>query len=281
MVQKDKPKIGIIGLGYVGKAVKYWFEKQKFSIFFYDKYKKIGSIEEINEADIIFVCVPTPYLPKQGYKDSAVVESLKNIKPGKIVVIKSTILPGSTEKFQKKFPNLKIIFNPEFLTEKNALNDFLFPDRQIIGYTLKSKNTAKRILNILPPADFSLITTAREAEIAKYMANSFFALKVVFANEFYDLCKKLKANYHVVKEIVGADKRIGKSHLEIFFDGYRGYGGSCLSKDVNSILQFAKRKKIKLNLLKVARETNQKLLKKNGFCEEYFLNFSHRKNEEK
>lgn len=267
----QKEKIGIIGVGYVGGVLKFWFEKQKYQLFLYDKYKKIGSVQEVNKADIVFICVPTPYLKNKGYDDSAVRESLGNLKAGKIVVIKSTILPGSTERYQEEFFKLKILFNPEFLTERNALKDFFNPDRQIVGYTKKSKKFARKILNILPPAPHQKIIPASEAEMVKFMANSFLALKVVFANEFYNLCRRLNIDYEKVKEGVGEDKRIGPSHLDIFRDNYRGYGGSCLPKDIKTILDFARTKKSKLELLEKARLINKKLLKESGLTEECFL----------
>lgn len=255
-----KIKIGIIGIGYVGGAVKNWFQKQRYPLFLYDKYKKIGSIEEVNRADVVFICVPTPYHKKTGYDDSAVLESLKNLSGSKIVVIKSTILPGSTEKFQKKFPQHKIIFNPEFLVAKTAKKDFLNPKRQIIGFTQKSKKVAKKILDILPKAPYQKIIPASEAEMAKYFGNAFLASKVIFANQIYDLCQKLKIDYDIVKEVASYDPRIGPSHLEIFHDGYRGYSGGCFPKDVKALLQLAKKQKINLEFLKTMDKINDGLI---------------------
>jgi len=152
---KRKPRIGIVGIGTVGKAVKYWFNKEGYPLFLYDKNKKIGSSEEINRSEIVFISVPTPFRKQgKGYDDSAVIEALNLLSSPKIVVIKSTILPGSTEKFQKKFSKHKILFNPEFLRQKTALRDFLHPNQQIIGYTAKSKGAAKKILDILPKAPY-------------------------------------------------------------------------------------------------------------------------------
>ena len=277
-----RTKIGIIGIGYVGNAVKYWFEKKKYSLFLYDKYKEIGSPQEVNKADIVFICVPTPFKERgKGYDDSAVREVLRSLSGKKIVVIKSTILPGSTEKFQKKLPQHKILFNPEFLRESHTLEDFLHPDKQIVGYTQESENLAKKNMKILPSAPWQKIMPAKEAEMIKFMANSFLAMKVVFANEFYELCQKLGINYEEVKAGVGRDKRIGPSHFDIFTDNYQGYGGSCFPKDINSLIQFADSKKVNLPLLKAMRKINRKLLKKSGLREEYFLNYSHRKNEKK
>lgn len=261
-----KYKVGIIGLGYVGGALRYWFErkrKPRVESFLYDKYKGIGSVAEVNKADIVFISVPTPYEGKQGYNDSAVVESLKNLKSPKIVVLKSTIIPGSTEKFQKKFPKHKILFNPEFLRAKTANTDFINPERQIVGYTRKSKNVAKDVLNLLPKAHFSKIMPATEAEMVKYFGNAFLSTKVVFANQIFDLCRKLKIDYDTIKEAVGFDGRIGKSHLDIFHFGYRGYSGGCFPKDVKAFIDFSKKSGVEPRLLRTVDGINEKLLRMN------------------
>lgn len=266
-----KIKIGIIGLGYVGSVVRHWFEKQKnhYDLFFYDKYKKIGSLEEVNRADIIFVAVPTPfYEDGRGYDDSAVRETIKNVKNGKIIIIKSTIIPGSSDKFQKKYPKKVILFNPEFLRGlrvKTIFQDFKKPNQQIIGYTNKqSRATASKILKILPKASYVKIIKAREAEMVKYFANTFLATRVIFANQIYDLCEKLGGiDYNVVKECAAQDKRIGSSHFDVFTDGYRGYGGPCLPKDTKAFIQYAKKLEVDLGLLKTVDEINTKLLQNN------------------
>ncbi len=262
MGRKKKLKIGIIGLGIVGEAVKHWFKKEKYPLFLYDKYKKIGSSEEVNKAEIVFICVPTPFYEKgNGYDDTAVTASLNILSAPKIVVIKSTILPGSTENFQKKFSQHKILFNPEFLRHKTACEDFLHPTQQIIGYTSKSKRNAKKILNILPKVSYQKIIPSKEAEMVKYFSNLFLALRVIFANQIYNLCQKLEINYDIVKEVVGHDPRIGHSHFNIFQDGYRGYSGHCLPKDMKAFIQFAKFYRINISLLETIDKINTGLLK--------------------
>lgn len=269
-------KIGIIGVGFVGGAVKKYFLSKGAKLLLYDKFKSLGSVNDINQADVIFVCVPTPYHPKKGFDDSAVVNAIKILRSPKIVVIKSSVIPGTTEGLQKKFPQHKILFNPEFLREKSAYQDMIHPDRQIIGTTKKSRAVARQIMKLLPKANYQKIMPAREAEVVKYMANSFLALRVAFANEFYDIARSLGANYEIVKEAVGHDPRIGHSHFDIFHNGYRGYGGSCLPKDVNAIIELMESKKMKPELLKVMRNINRKYLRQSGLSEEYFLKNHHK-----
>ena len=266
MIKKEE-KLGIIGLGYVGGTVRNWFENRlkKHQLFFYDKFKKIGSLEEINRADIIFISVPTPFNAKKGYDDSAVSESISAVKNGKIIVIKSTVLPGRTKYFQKKYPKKTIVFNPEFLRAKTAFEDFLMPDKQLVGYASEQgRLIAPKILSLLPKAPYSKIIPSSDAEMVKYFNNTYLATRVIFANQIYDLCERLGANYDIVKDCVVQDKRIGNSHFDVFSDGYRGYGGLCLPKDTKSLLWFARKLKINIDLLKIVNSLNGKLRKKNA-----------------
>ena len=271
-------KIGIMGLGYVGGTACKYFESKKIKVYKFDKYKNIGSIDEVNMADVIFICVPTPYSSKNGFDLSFVEAAIEDLKASKIIVIKSSVVPGTTEGFQKKFPQHKFLFNPEFLREVSAFDDFIHPERQLVGYTKKSRFLANRILKLLPKAPYIKIMPATEAETVKYMANTFLSLKVVFANEFFNLCKALGLNYEEVRLAVGEDRRISHSHLDVAHGGYRGYGGSCFPKDVNAIIQFAEKNKIKMSLLKAMREVNRKLLKESGLSEDFFLLNKHKKN---
>ncbi len=262
-----KTKVGIIGLGYVGNAVHKWFgsQKEKYDLFLYDKYKKIGSVDEVNKADIIFVAVPTPFHENdEGYDDSEINDALSNIEDGKVVVLKSTILPGSTDKLQEKHPKKILLFNPEFLRAKSAIDDFLKPDRQLVGYTTEeSKKIAPQILDILPPTPFAKIIKAKEAEMVKFFSNTFLATRVIFANQMYDLCEKLGIDYNIVKECAGYDPRIGHSHfdvfIDVFHDSYRGYGGPCLPKDTKTLLQLAKKIGVDMKLFKTMEKINNKL----------------------
>jgi len=258
-LSKKKSKIGIVGIGVVGGAM----GKALKGAVLYDKYKKIGDIDKINSCDIIIVCVPTPYNKKMGCDISAVEDVFSIIKGNKIIVIKSTVLPGTTEKMQEKYPKHKILFSPEFLVAKTANKDACFPDRQIVGYTKRSANAAKSVLELLPKAPYERIIPANEAEMVKYFGNAFLASKVVFANQIYDLCEKLGINYNTVKECAGQDKRIGLSHLDIFHDGGRGYGGHCFPKDVGAFVKLAEKKGVDARFLKTVQKINKILNKGN------------------
>lgn len=264
-----KKKIGIIGIGFVGGALEYWFQGQKeqCKLFVYDKFKKLGSIHEVNKAEVIFIAVPTPFhvanrSRKNGYDDSAITESLESIYDGKTVVIKSTIVPTSTERFQEHYSRKTILFSPEFLRAKTAVQDFLHPDRQIVGYANEAgKRAAVDILRMLPEAPYTRIMRAREAEMIKYFNNSFLAARVIFANQMFDICNAFDIDYALVKKGVSKDARVGDSHFDIFDDGYRGYGGHCLPKDVNALRWLAHRAKIDVRLLDTLSNINEDLRK--------------------
>lgn len=245
----------------VGGALKRCFDKKGYDVFFYDKGKKEGSVEDVNKADIIFICVPTPFDKEKGFDLSYVEDACLNILGNKIIVIKSTVLPGTTEKFQEKYPQHKFLFNPEFLVEETADKCMENPERQIIGFTDLSRELAEDILSILPKAPFEKIIKATEAEMVKYFGNTFLSVKVIFANQIYDLCQKLNIDYKKIMKSAAADKRIGESHFEVWHGGYRGYSGKCLPKDIKAFIQFADRKGIDLKLHKAVEDINNKLIK--------------------
>ncbi|NQU83147.1 MAG: UDP-glucose/GDP-mannose dehydrogenase family protein [Parcubacteria group bacterium] len=259
-MQNKNYKIGIMGTGMVGGSLSRYFSSKDREHILYDPPKNQGSREKINSADIIFICVPTPYIEQKGFDLSFVEGALDVLDDGKVVIIKSTILPGTTDKIQEKYPNLKVLFNPEFLTEVTADQDMNYPDRQIVGYTEKSHNVALDVMQLLPLAPFERVVPARVAEMVKYYGNTWFSTKVVFANQIYDLCQKLDTDYDSVKECVAPDKRIGRSHLDIFHKGFRGYGGKCLPKDTRALIQIGDELGASMELLKKVEELNNKLV---------------------
>ncbi len=267
MVKKNqKMKISIVGVGMVGGALEEYLKRNKdIQLLVYDKGQERGSLEEVNKGDVIFICVPTPYKEEDGGFDlSYVEETCQKLKGSKVVVIKSTVLPGTTDYLQQKYSQHKFLFNPEFLVESKALETMEKPDRQIMGYTKESKAIAQDIMDILPDAPYKTVMPATEAEMVKYFGNNFLSVKVIFGNQLYDICQKLKINYDVVRKAVSRDPRIGPSHLDIFHGGYRGYGGKCLVKDTRALIQLADKNGVSLDLLKKVEEINNKLIKEQG-----------------
>ena len=256
-----KNKIGIIGNGFVGEALAFAFSTTA-DIFIYDinPLKSKDSLEKIYKCEYVFICVPTP-MNKDGSQDFSFVENVfksASIKP--IYIIKSTILPGSTDLLSKRYPNHKIVFSPEFLTERTAKLDMLTQSRIVLGGKSKYINKVEMIFNDRFSNKNIIKTDAKTAELIKYMNNTFFATKVSIMNEFKLLCEKIGANWEDALYGFAADGRIGDSHLNVpGHDGKIGYGGTCLPKDVNALINFAEKNNIKLNSIKGGWKTNLEL----------------------
>ncbi len=264
--------IGIIGYGYVGRATGEGFAtSSKNKIFWYDKFKESPNTldEVIKKSDFIFISVPTPIFEDYSGMDISIVEGvIDQVAPkisgsDKILIIKSTSLPGTTKKMTKKYPGANFVMNPEFLTQKNASRDFLNPFRTVIG--CDSRDVGERVKKlystILPKGQKYFITDPTSAEVVKYMSNLMLASKSLLANEFYDLSQKVGANYIDVQLAVEADPRIG-THLGVPGpDGDRGFGGACFPKDMVGILGIARKLKVDMSALDAVWKKNLKIRK--------------------
>jgi len=256
-----KMNIGIIGQGFVGNAV-----YQKFKLFFdvytFDIKNSLSNsnFDEICEkCEIVFVCVPTP-MNVDGTCDTSVVKKILsdlNKISKTIVVNKSTVPPGTTEKFNMLFKNLKILFNPEFLTERNAVDDFNNQNRIILGGPVEATTLLKQIYSKVFPNAYVIKTGSTHAEMIKYFTNAFLSTKVSFANEMHELCKKLNLDYDKVVEYSTLDERLGKSHWAVPGpDGDLGFGGHCFPKDLSAIIKITEKLKTTNNVLKATLSTN-------------------------
>lgn len=262
-------KISVVGVGMVGTQVKNWFERNGEPVFCFDKGKKMGSMDEVNQGDFIFICVPTPYVEGKEYDLSYLEEVIAQINDYKVVIIKSTVNPGTTDYFQQKYPNKTFLFNPEFLTELSAEKDFRNPDMQILGATHQSYSVATEIMLMLPPAPVMRVVSPLDAEWVKKFRNAFYSLKVIFFNEMFDIVSKVPpSDYETIRSIVVEDPRIGNSHSLIVHKNYRGFGNlstsKCLPKDLLSLVDFAKVKGAKPSLLEVVVKKNDEYLEVQG-----------------
>lgn len=257
--------IGIVGYGIVGQAVEYGFKKEQ--IFKYDKFKDLLSLEEVcQKSEFIFICVPTPILEDGSGIDLSIVEEVigetaKFIKgTDKIIVIKSTSVPGTTARLSKQYPDINFAFNPEFLTEANFLEDFVNSDRCVIGAF--DDLTSRRLVSLYKkhfPKMPIFQSDPTTAEMVKYMANCYLATKVIFANEMFDLCEKLGIKYEEVKKLTVADHRIFDSHLDV--TTMRGFGGKCFPKDMMALIGLADKLGVDTELLDTAWKKNLKIRK--------------------
>jgi len=261
-------KIGIIGRGFVGSAVEFGFSAQTGCdaiVKVYDKNPKLSqnSLEEtLNESDFVFLSVPTP----SNYDGSINLEILEQAlfdinkinNRSNIILIRSTIVPGTTRNFQDSFSNLNLVFNPEFLTERSAKYDFINQSRFILGGKTKDTSKVADLFRWRFGETTSIIETNFEtAELIKYMNNCFFATKVSFLNEMKLMSDKIGADWVTAVEGFVRDGRIGHSHLSVPGpDGKLGFGGSCFPKDIQAIINFAKKLEIELHTLQGAWDTN-------------------------
>jgi len=237
-------KIGIIGQGYVGTALKVGF-KDYYNVETYDKYdlskSTKSSIKRVVEStDVIFVCVPTP-MRKDGTCYTNIVEEvireINETADGHIVVIKSTIPPGTTDRINAEYTKSTVIFNPEFLTEANFIDDFKNQNRIILGGDRKGTSKVRQLYSRLFPQATIVKTGAKHAEMVKYFTNCFLATKVSFANEMKHICDSIDLDYDKVVEYATYDERLGKSHWSVPGpDGDLGFGGHCLPKDLSAMV---------------------------------------------
>ena len=257
--------IGIIGQGFVGTAVNEGLAKF-YNIETYDIAKDsiCKSIDELAiKSDVIFVCLPTP-MKKNGECYLGILEEVINdlntTNKCKIIVIKSTIPPGTTEKWNKVYDNIDIIFNPEFLTEANSIEDFKNQNRIIIGGPRPSSTKVARLFRKAFPKVPIIKTGSTHAEMVKYVTNCFLATKVSFANEMFKMCNELDIDYDKVIEYAKFDERLGYSHWAVPGpDGDFGFGGHCFPKDMNALIYLGDRLGVDLKTLKSALETNDKV----------------------
>jgi len=253
-----KFKVGVIGNGFVGEAISFAFSSvSEMYVYDTDPSKNLDDLESVHNCDFVFICVPTP-MYEDGSQDLSYVEStFKKATNKPIYILKSTVLPGTTDKLSKKYSNFKIIFSPEFLTERTAKLDMLTQSRIILGGELLLTEKVKTLFNQRFKIKNIIQTDSKTAELTKYMNNTFFATKVSIMNEFKLLCDKIGANWEDSLKGFVSDGRIGDSHLNVpGHDGKLGYGGTCFPKDVNALLSFSKKHDIELNTIKGGWKTN-------------------------
>tara|TARA_B110000977_G_scaffold191250_1_gene263099 strand:- start:870 stop:1697 length:828 start_codon:yes stop_codon:yes gene_type:complete len=253
-----KYKVGVIGNGFVGEAQAFAFSPTTdLRIFDIDKKKSTHTKEEVDESDFIFICVPTP-MYRDGSQDTTYIDKVfESAVAGPIYIIKSTVLPGTTQNLQGTYPNLNIVFSPEFLTERTAKLDMLTQARIVLGGSTDNVETVSKLFEQRFMNKHIVKTDATTAELIKYMNNTFFATKVSIINEFKLLSDAIGAQWEDAIYGFASDGRIGDSHLHVPGpDGKLGYGGTCFPKDVNALLTFADKFNVNLNTIKGGWATN-------------------------
>ena len=274
-------KIGIVGRGFVGSAVEFGFSPQTgcdvddLYIYDKDKLRSLHSLEDVVlYSDFIFLSVPTPSNEDGSINLSYVEDALQRISEitaeieqeispvptdlDNIVLIRSTVTPGTTKKLQEKYQNLRLVFNPEFLTERSANFDFINQTRYILGGDKQNTNKVAdlyrwRFGDTIPVIE----TNYQTAELIKYMNNCFFATKVSFLNEMKQVSDRCEADWDMAVEGFIRDGRIGHSHMSVPGpDGKFGFGGKCFPKDVSAMISFGNKLGLDMHTLSGVWNTN-------------------------
>lgn len=264
--------IGIIGLGFVGGAMLKCFQLKKIHVTGYDKYKNngINNFEDILDSKILFLCLPTLFDEnRKEYNKDAILEVCKKLNKYRfkgIVVIKSTVEPGTTDNLSDLYKNLEICHNPEFLSAKTAFEDFCNQKHIVLG---KGKNCTKKKFEDLVnfyKNNFNESKISKcasiESETMKIFCNSFYASKIIIFNEYYTLCEKINCNFNNVTNLMISNNWINKMHTSVpGHDGKLGYGGACFPKDTNALNEFMKKNNVSNLVLDNVIKSNNLLRK--------------------
>jgi UDPglucose 6-dehydrogenase len=267
---KINKRIGIVGKGFVGSAVQFGFSPSvgvdaEVKVYDKDPNKSTHTLQEVVlGSDIIFLSVPTPS-NKDGSINLDIVKSILNDineiyseTVNSIILLRSTVIPGTTRKLQQKYPKLRIVFNPEFLTERAANFDFINQSRFVVGGDPADVVEVSELFRKRFGKSMSIIETNYEtAELIKYMTNTFFATKISFLNDMKLLSDKCGAIWEHAVEGFVRDGRVGHSHLSVpGHDGRYGFGGSCFPKDIQALINYANDLGVDMNVLSGVWKTN-------------------------
>ena len=275
---KLKQKIGIIGRGFVGSAVEFGFSPNtgcdaEVRVYDKDPSKSLNTLQEVViHSDIIFLSVPTPS-NSDGSMNLDIVDSVLNdineiyieneYCPDNVILLRSTVTPGTTRNLQSRYPNLKLVFNPEFLTERSAKFDFINQSRFILGCgdsdleMYQTEEVADLFRDRFGESISIIQTNFETAELIKYMNNCFFATKISFLNEMYQVAEKSGVDWEMALDGFVRDGRVGHSHMNIPGpDGKFGFGGSCFPKDIQAIINYGESLDLNMNTLKGVWNTN-------------------------
>jgi UDPglucose 6-dehydrogenase len=265
-------KLGIVGHGFVGTAVDHGFTRDVKKFIVDPKHNSTNTIPDLIAfgPDAVFVAVPTPQL-ESGECNTTILEDVMrqlNNSKGLLVIVKSTVPAYKLQSIKDQCVDIRIVYNPEFLTEKNYIDDFVNPPMHVFGGINSDTDAVEKLYKEhsdcrgCPVFKTDLVT----ASMVKYCINSFLATKVTFMNEMYDVLKAAKGtDWNTFSKIIQTDPRIGKTHLKVpGNDGQRGYAGSCFPKDTSALAYFAREiLNTPFTQLETSVEINERLRKTN------------------
>jgi nucleotide sugar dehydrogenase len=264
-------KIVIIGLGYVGRAMRNFFLNH-YDVYVHDPFidqsafpdVKFINQSETNKCDLGIICVPTPR-SDNGECDIRTVENVINWLETDLILLKSTVEVGTTDKFIDTYKK-NIVFSPEFCGESTYWSPYLFdrdvketpffifggcfPDTsQMVDYFLPVTGPTKKYIQCAP----------KEAEMAKYLENSFYATKIAFCYEAFEICRAAKIDWNKVRELWLLDPRVNPMHTAVFAKNDKPFSGKCLPKDISALASLAKKVKYEPNLLDEVIKSNERI----------------------
>ena len=257
--------VGIIGNGFVGNAVyQNLRDRVKCKVYDVDQNRSFNTLEEVLSQDFIFVCLPTP-MKEGGECDLSILDKFfeglfwDNPDIEGTFIIKSTVPVGTTRRYSEKY---NVIHNPEFLTARNAVEDYGKAERNVVGGDKELCTDFVCFFEACFPKIPSVMVSSDESEAIKYFSNVFLAYKVAYFNKIYDFCQATGMEYDNVRKGVTGDSRIGKSHTQVpGIDNDRGFGGTCFPKDLNSLIVQMESHGVNADMLKEVWKYNQQIRK--------------------
>ncbi len=247
-------EVAIVGHGFVGNALHEVLNKG-YVVAVYDKFKpELGTMEAVNSCKVAFLCVPTPMRDNKTCDLSAIKDVFGWLRTP-IVVIKSTVPVGTTAQLDSEYEPGTVIHNPEFLRERSAVEDMLNANRVILGGDKKASRQVAKVYRRVYDEDVQYVfTDSKTSELIKYATNSYFATKVAFFNEIYDIAGSLGVDYDQLREYLLLEPRVGRHHTQVTEE--RGFGGTCLPKDINALIHTAAQVGYDSKLLKAVWDEN-------------------------
>jgi UDPglucose 6-dehydrogenase len=254
-------KIGIIGVGTVGGALQYGFNRIGHEVRVYDTNRPLTRIEDVADTEVTFICVPTPSRADGSCDVSRVEDTVARLAEFYcgLAVIKSTVVPGTTARLiASYYPKLWLAVCPEFLREKASYSDFVENHEVcIVGANLEWAFAVVKAAHGTLPKSFVQLTPT-EAELAKYFCNALNAARIVFASQFFEVCEALGADYYAIKNAVSKRASVGGHYLDCN-KNFRGFGGACLPKDLAALAALVGEKKIDAKLFEWLRRENLRI----------------------
>ena len=254
---------GIIGNGFVGNAI-FQGMKNAYEIIVYDvcKEKSPDTFKDVNQQDVVFVCVPTP-MHLDGMIDISILKhSISDLSGGKILIIKSTITPIAAQEIVEEYDQHRFVFNPEFLTERTAVEDFKNPSRIVLGGDASATNKVQQMYKKIFPNTKYIKTDYKTACYIKYFCNCFYASKISLMNEFKQIADASGANWEIALEGLLSSGWVNDMHTQVPGpDGQLGFGGKCFPKDINAFIKYSESLGIDPKVMKAAWEKNLEVRK--------------------